>query len=67
MLLAVWVFLILGTPREVSWLSQREKRMAQARVAQNGTGSDRTKKGWNSQQAWEALKDPQTHFFFWVS
>jgi MFS family permease len=40
MFLAVMVFFFLGTPREVSWFSEREKRMAAARVVRNKTGSD---------------------------
>jgi MFS transporter, ACS family, allantoate permease len=41
---SVLVFFILGTPREVRWLSEDEKRMAMARVVANQTGSDRQKR-----------------------
>ena len=42
---SILVFFILGTPREVRWLSEDEKRMAIARVVANNTGSDRQKRG----------------------
>lgn len=48
--LSILVFFILGTPREVRWLSEDEKRMAVARVVANQTGSDRQKRAdwkWN--------------------
>ena len=38
------VFLILGTPREVRWLSVKEKQAAVARVVTNYTGSDHKKR-----------------------
>jgi MFS transporter, ACS family, allantoate permease len=41
---SVLVYFILGTPREVRWLSEDEKRMAIARVVANQTGSDRQKR-----------------------
>ncbi|EOD46770.1 putative mfs multidrug protein [Neofusicoccum parvum UCRNP2] len=37
-------FAVLGTPREVRWLSGEEKRMAVARVVRNQTGSDGQKR-----------------------
>ncbi|KAH8895550.1 MFS general substrate transporter [Thozetella sp. PMI_491] len=65
---AILVFFILGTPREVRWLSEDEKRAAMARVVANQTGSDRNKRSefkWS--QVWETFKDPQTYFFFFVT
>ncbi|KAF9878393.1 hypothetical protein CkaCkLH20_03885 [Colletotrichum karsti] len=63
--LAVLTFFILGTPREVKWLSEREKRMAAARVVSNQTGSDRQKRTkWKWSQVATTFKDPQTYFFF---
>ncbi|EIM84644.1 MFS general substrate transporter [Stereum hirsutum FP-91666 SS1] len=62
--LSFFVFFLLGTPREVMWLSADEKRMAAARIAVDQTGSDRQKKAWKKYQAWEALADPQTWFIF---
>ncbi|KAF2770249.1 MFS general substrate transporter [Teratosphaeria nubilosa] len=66
--LGVLAFLFLGTPSEVPWLSEREKRMAAARVVANQTGSDRQKHAeWKWSQVRIALRDPQTHFFFFTS
>lgn len=65
---AVLVYLILGTPREVRWLTEDEKRAAIARVVANQTGSDRSKHSefkWD--QVWSTFKDPQTYFFFFVT
>ncbi|KAL3475449.1 MFS general substrate transporter [Aspergillus californicus] len=64
--IAVWF--VLGTPREVRWLSEDEKRAAVARVVANQTGSDREKRTefrWS--QVAIAFKDPQTYFFFFVT
>ncbi|KAI3318913.1 MFS general substrate transporter [Xylariaceae sp. AK1471] len=66
--LGILVFFILGTPREVRWLSEDEKRAAIARVVENKTGSDRQQRSefkWD--QAIQAFKDPQTYFFFFVT
>ncbi|CAJ2502982.1 Uu.00g103760.m01.CDS01 [Anthostomella pinea] len=50
---------LLGTPSEVRWLSPEEKKMANARIANNNTGHDRTGvKTWKWKQARECLVDP---------
>ena len=59
----MFCFFLLGTPREVSWLSEEEKRMVAARVAKDQTGSDRQKRRWKSYQVWSALRDPQVSVF----
>ena len=65
---AILVWFILGTPREVRWLSEDEKRAAIARVVANQTGSDRDKRSeWKWDQVWTTFKDPQTYFFFFVT
>ncbi|KAF9883409.1 hypothetical protein FE257_003492 [Aspergillus nanangensis] len=62
------VWFILGTPREVRWLNEEEKRAAIARVVSNQTGSDREKRSeFKWEQVWITLKDPQTYFFFFVT
>ncbi|KAF4968679.1 hypothetical protein FSARC_3965 [Fusarium sarcochroum] len=64
----VLVWFVIGTPREVRWLSEEEKRAAIARVMSNQTGSDREKRSefkWD--QVWIAFKDPQTYFFFFIT
>ena len=66
--LAVLAFCILGTPRDVRWLSDREKRIAVARTMANQTGSDRYKRSeWKWNQVITAFKDPQTYFFFFTT
>ncbi|KAH9889193.1 major facilitator superfamily domain-containing protein [Xylariomycetidae sp. FL2044] len=65
--LGVLVYFILGTPREVRWLSDDEKRAAIARVVGNKTGSDREKQEFKWEQVWPTFKDPQTYFFFFVT
>ncbi|KAH8658487.1 major facilitator superfamily domain-containing protein [Xylariales sp. PMI_506] len=63
-LLAVAAIFLLGTPKEVRWLSKREKRMAQARIVRNKAGRDTTGTKWSWPQVTDALKDPQTWFSF---
>ncbi|EON95904.1 putative major facilitator superfamily transporter protein [Phaeoacremonium minimum UCRPA7] len=66
--LGIMVWFVLGTPREVRWLSQDEKRAAVARVVANQTGSDREKRSdFKWEQVWSTFKDPQTYFFFFVT
>lgn len=62
------MWFVLGTPREVRWLSQDEKRAAQARVLSNLTGTDREKRSeFRWEQVWATFRDPQTFFFFFVT
>ncbi|KAH7311398.1 major facilitator superfamily domain-containing protein [Stachybotrys elegans] len=66
--LGVMVWFVLGTPREVRWLTEEQKKAAIARVMSNQTGSDREKHSefkWD--QVWITFKDPQTYFFFFVT
>ncbi|KAL6354482.1 hypothetical protein LRP88_11819 [Fusarium phalaenopsidis] len=64
----ILVWFVLGTPREVRWLSEDEKRAAIARVVANQTGSDREKRSdFKWEQVWATFKDPQTYFFFFVT
>ncbi|KAL4738450.1 major facilitator superfamily transporter [Aspergillus similis] len=64
----IMVWFILGTPREVRWLSEEEKNAAIVRVMANQTGSDRKKRSeFKWEQVWSAFKDPQTYFFFFVT
>ncbi|KAL4749988.1 hypothetical protein BDW72DRAFT_213748 [Aspergillus terricola var. indicus] len=64
----IMVWFILGTPREVRWLSEEEKNAAIVRVMANQTGSDREKRSeFKWEQVWSAFKDPQTYFFFFVT
>jgi hypothetical protein len=48
----------LGTPKEVWWLSRREKRMAHARIVSNGTGGGEHHP-WRWAQVRECFRDPQ--------
>ncbi|KAL5048092.1 hypothetical protein BDW71DRAFT_213841 [Aspergillus fruticulosus] len=64
----IMVWFILGTPREVRWLSEEEKNAAIVRVMANQTGSDREKRSeFKWEQVWSTFKDPQTYFFFFVT
>ena len=59
-------YLLLGTPREVRWLSVEEKRMAAARVVASQTGSDAQKRTLDWKQVVITFRDPQTYFFFFL-
>jgi MFS transporter, ACS family, allantoate permease len=61
---SVFTFFLFGTPREVRWLSETEKRMVYARVVKSQTVSDAQKRDFNWQQVWDTFKDPQNYFFF---
>lgn len=53
----VLVWFILGTPREVRWLNEDEKKAAIARVVANQTGSDRNKRSeFKWEQVWSTFK-----------
>ncbi|VUC29999.1 unnamed protein product [Clonostachys rosea] len=62
--LAIAAIFLLGTPKEVRWLSKRERRMAQARIVRNKAGRDTTGIKWSWPQVREALRDPQVWFSF---
>jgi hypothetical protein len=64
--ISVFAFFLFGTPREVRWLSEAEKRMAYARVVKSQTGSDSQKRNFSRKQVLETFKDPQTYFFFFT-
>lgn len=55
------MFWFVDNPNGVFWLSKREKRMAHARVAVNGTGGGESHP-WRWEQVRECLKDPQFWF-----
>lgn len=51
--------LLLGTPSEVRWLTDEERRMVNRRILSNNTGHDTTGiKTWKWSQARECLIDP---------
>lgn len=64
-LAALVCFVFLGTPNEVWWLSDEEKRMAHARIIRNKTGTDLVGgKKFKWDQAKEAILDPVCWFSF---
>ena len=66
-LVGIVCFFLLGTAREVPWLSEEEKRIAYARTVQNHTGTDREKHAkFDWAQAREYLTDPQIYFIFFA-
>ncbi|WPA99955.1 uncharacterized protein RHO25_004575 [Cercospora beticola] len=60
--LSVICFLMLGSPKEVKWLSNEERKIAQARIVSNKAGRDVTGVQWSWPQVAEAFKDPQLWF-----
>ncbi|KAI7550843.1 MFS general substrate transporter [Hortaea werneckii] len=60
--LALICFVLLGSPKEVRWLSKEEKRMAAARIVRSKAGRDVTGIKWSWDQTAEALMDPQLYF-----
>jgi hypothetical protein len=54
------MFIFIGNPNEVWWLTKREKRMAHARILSNATGGGENHP-WRWEQVRECLKDAQ----FW--
>jgi MFS transporter, ACS family, allantoate permease len=65
-LVGIACFILLGTAREVPWLSEREKRIVHARIVENHTGTDREKHAFDWAQARECLTDPQVYFLFFA-
>ncbi|KAE8454107.1 hypothetical protein EG329_005030 [Mollisiaceae sp. DMI_Dod_QoI] len=55
-------FLLLGSPKEVRWMNEEEKRMAAARIVKNKVGRDVTGVKWNWSQVSEAFMDPVLYF-----
>lgn len=64
-LLSFFCWFLLGTPREVAWISKEERRIAQARIVANKTGTDHhSRREWKKDQILEAFLDPSTWFLF---
>lgn len=59
---ALACFLVLGSPKEVRWLSQEDKNIAAARILKNKAGRDVTGVKWSWDQVPEAFMDPQLYF-----
>ncbi|KAF4310160.1 putative major facilitator superfamily transporter protein [Botryosphaeria dothidea] len=60
--LALICFVLLGSPKEVKWMTKEEKRMAAARILKNKAGRDVTGVKWAWPQVGEAFRDPQLWF-----
>lgn len=55
--MGILAYFIIGTPREVRWLNEEEKRAAVLRTMKNKTGSDREKRAeFKKEQVWAAFK-----------
>lgn len=53
----ILAYFIIGTPREVRWLTEEEKRAAVLRTMKNKTGSDREKRSeFRREQVWVTFK-----------
>ncbi|KAI4597701.1 hypothetical protein KJ359_003976 [Pestalotiopsis sp. 9143b] len=61
---AIACWFILGSPQEVHWLNEEEKKMAVARVMENQLGEESTSGKWKWDQVWECFRDPQVYFGF---
>ncbi|KAJ5642865.1 MFS general substrate transporter [Penicillium longicatenatum] len=59
---AVAAFFLLGSPHEVRWLNDNEKRMAAARTFDNQMAPDTTGREWSWPQVIETFQDPQLYF-----
>ncbi|CAD6570477.1 MAG: hypothetical protein TREMPRED_005860 [Tremellales sp. Tagirdzhanova-0007] len=57
----ILVFVFVGTPGEVFWLTAEQKKMAHSRIVANGTGGGE-RHPWRSEQIKECLHDPQYWF-----
>ncbi|KAL7425033.1 hypothetical protein Q5752_000721 [Cryptotrichosporon argae] len=57
----ILLFIFIGTPDEVWWLSKREKIMAHARIVSNATGGGESHP-WKWEQVRECFHDPQYFF-----
>ncbi|KAB2578542.1 MFS transporter [Lasiodiplodia theobromae] len=60
--LSLICFGLLGSPKEVRWMTKEEKRMAAARILKNKAGRDVTGVKWSWPQVGEAFRDPQLWF-----
>jgi hypothetical protein len=58
----ILAYLMPDNQSNARWLNEREKKIAIERVRENQTVS--TDNHWKWPQFWEALRDPQTIFFF---
>ncbi|ORY31768.1 CNF01220-like protein [Naematelia encephala] len=54
----ILLFIFLGTPEQVWWLSAEQKRAARARVVSNGTGGGE-QHPWKKEQVYECFRDRQ--------
>ncbi|KAL4907802.1 hypothetical protein BDW74DRAFT_166435 [Aspergillus multicolor] len=60
----IFCWFILGTPNEVKWLSDEERKMATTRIIVNQISEDTAGKKWSWAQVRECFKDPQVYFSF---
>ncbi|KAL3457170.1 MFS general substrate transporter [Aspergillus heterothallicus] len=61
---AIFSWFVLGSPHEVKWLNEEERRMASARIMVNQMADDTAGKKWSWEQFWECFRDPQVYFGF---
>lgn len=61
----ILAYLLPDNQSNARWLNAREKEIALARVKGNQTVSADNE--WKWPQFWEALRDPQTVFFFMIA
>ncbi|WVR09833.1 hypothetical protein IAU60_006909 [Kwoniella sp. DSM 27419] len=63
---AIVLFLFIGTPDEVRWLTPEQKKQAAARIVSNqSSGGGQSE--WKRYQVLECLRDPQVYAYFLIA
>ncbi|TKY90078.1 hypothetical protein EX895_000076 [Sporisorium graminicola] len=57
--------IFLRLPKNAWWLSEEERKMAHARIIDNGTGTGEVQ-AWKWDQVKDAFTDPTTYFIFFI-
>lgn len=58
--------IFLRMPKTAWWLSEEERKLAHARIIDNGTGTGEAH-GWKWDQVKDAFTDPTTYFIFFIN
>ncbi|GAC96617.1 allantoate transporter [Pseudozyma hubeiensis SY62] len=58
--------IFLRLPKNAWWLNENERKLAHARIIDNGVGTGETKE-WKGDQVKDALTDPNTYFIFFIN
>nr|CDI50999.1 major facilitator superfamily transporter [Melanopsichium pennsylvanicum 4] len=58
--------IFLRLPKNAWWLNEEERKLAHARIVDNGTGTGEVR-AWKWDQVKDALTDPTTYFIFFIN